>query len=334
MVRCQRGRCIALPQVLWAALGATWLTPVFAGEATSKQAAPDPSAAVRRGTALAKSGQCEKALPLLIKSTARVPDKDQKRNGGMAALRCALALNRTDPALDFVQMLNREFPTDPEVLYLTVHAFSDLSIQASQQLMVSAPSSYQVHEMNAEAMETAGRWEEAAKEYREVLKQDPRLPGIHYRLGRLILSAPMTAGTVEDARREFKAELEINPNNPGAEYVLAEMARRDQNFAEAIEHFGRASKLDAGFADAFIGYGRSLNAADRSAEAVAPLERAVKLQPQNSAAHYHLGIAYRRTGRLEDAQKQFALHKQTSEQSRKMADDLQAGIAGPQKAEP
>ncbi len=245
-----------------------------------------------------------------------------------------MALNQMDPALDFIRMLNHDFSADPEVLYLTTHVFSDLSIRASQALLYAAPSSYQVHELNAEAMETQGKWDDAASEYREVLKRNPRLSGIHYRIGRLILSAPKTATTIEDARKEFKAELEINPNNPGAEYILGELARQDQNFPEAIAHFGKAAKLDAGFADAFIGYGRSLIAADRAAEAVAPLETAAKLQPQNPAAHYHLGIAYRRTGRKAEADTQFALHKQTSEQARQMADDLQTGIVGPQKAEP
>lgn len=307
---------------------------IAAADAPRKTAAADPTADAQRGTELAQSGQCEKALALLIPSLPQVSDKEQKRNAGFAGVRCAMALNRTDPALDFVEMLNEEFPRDAEVLFLTTHVFSDLSIRASQHLLVTAPSSYQVHELNAEALETGGRWEDAANEYREVLKRNPGLPGIHYRLGRLILSAPMAATSVADARREFQAELEVSPDSPGAEYVLGEMARRDQNFPEAIEHFGRAAKLDAGFADAFIGYGRSLNAANRSVEAVEPLETAVRLRPQSPAAHYHLGIAYRRTGRLEEAEKQFVLQKQTAERARQMEADLQTGIAGPQNAEP
>ncbi len=50
--------------------------------------------------------------------------------------------------------------------------------------------SYQAHELNAEALEMRGKWDEAAKEYRAVLQQNPRLPGIHFRLGRLLLSKP------------------------------------------------------------------------------------------------------------------------------------------------
>lgn len=49
------------------------------------------------------------------------------------------------------------------------------------------------------------------------------------------------------------------------------------------------------------------------AQAVAPLEAAVKLQPGNPAAHYSLATAYARTGRKEDAQREFALQQQAEE---------------------
>ena len=123
-------------------------------------------------------------------------------------------------------------------------------------------------------------------------------------------------------------------SNAGAEYVLGELARQDRNYTEAVAHFGRATKLDRTFADAFIGLGRSLVADGKVAEALAPLETAVKLQPQNAAAHYHLGVVYQRTGRKEDAAKEFALRKEISDKNRQLADDVHAGIVGPQEPEP
>ncbi len=57
-------------------------------------------------------------------------------------------------------------------------------------------------------------------------------------------------------------------------------------------------------------------------EAVAPLEKAVKLQPGNPAGHYSLATAYARTGRKEDADREFALQQKTS------------GPAGGQGAQP
>lgn len=317
----------------WATV-ALCMTSAFAADQPRKAQVPDAAATARRGTQLAERGHCDQALPLLAKSVSHLTDKDLKKTVGFDGIRCAMGINQMDSALDFVRMLNREFPRDPEVLYVSTHVFSDLSIRASQELLYTAPSSYQVHELNAEALETQGKWDDAAAEYRQVLKQNPRLPSMHYRLGRILLSKPRTATSTEDARREFQAELAINPNNPGAEYVLGELARQDNNFPEAIAHFAKAAKLDGTFADAFIGLGRSLIAAGRVPEALAPLETAVKLQPQNAAAHYHLGVVYQRTGRKQDAAKEFAIRKQISDQNRQLADDAHTGIVGPQQPEP
>jgi hypothetical protein len=75
---------------------------------------------------LAETGRCAEALPGLKKSLA-VADKEAKRKAGLAGARCAMTLNQPETALLFLQMLTRNFPHDPDVLYLSVHAYSDLS---------------------------------------------------------------------------------------------------------------------------------------------------------------------------------------------------------------
>jgi tetratricopeptide (TPR) repeat protein len=199
------------------------------------------------------------------------------------------------------------------VLYVTTHSFSDLATRAAIQLANAAPGSKQARELNAEALEMQGKWDEAAAEYNAILKQEPDTHGIHYRIGRAILSKPPAPATVEDARKEFEAELKIDPRNAGAEYILGQLARQAQQWEEAIAHFSRASRLDANFADAFMGLGLSLNAASRFAEAIPPLETAVKMQPDNPAGHYQLAIAYNRVGRKEDAKREAQLQKEVAE---------------------
>jgi tetratricopeptide (TPR) repeat protein len=264
---------------------------------------------------LAESGHCAEALPGLKKSLA-LPDKEAKRKAGLAGARCAMTLNQQDTALSFLQMLTRNFPHDPDVLYLSVHAYSDLSTRASQELAIHAHSSYQAHELNAEAFEAQGKWDEAAKEYQTVLQQDPHLPGIHFRLGRLLLSKPDPGPTVgEDAKKEMEQELQIDPSNAGAEYVLGELARQQGQWPDAIAHLSRATKLDAGFGDAYLGLGASLLSAKRFSEAIVPLQTAVKLEPQNPGAHYNLAVAFSRSGRKEEADKEFAVHRQMTQKT-------------------
>lgn len=291
------------------------------------------SARLLLGASLAETGRCQEALDLLKGSGNANFEAGTKRSIGFARVRCAMSLNRVDEASDAMRTLSAQFPRDPDVLFLAVHVYSDLSIRASQTLLYTAPGSYQVRQLNAEALETQGKWTEAAEEYRLVLTQNPRLPGIHYRLGRLILSQPKTDTTMEDARREFEAELHINPNNAGAHYILGEIARQADQWPQAVEHFGAAAKLDAGFADAFIGLGRSLMSTGKIAEAIPPLETATKLQPPNPVPHYYLAIAYRRSGRKAEADREAALHKQANERVRQTQQEIQLSILGPQRVD-
>ncbi len=285
---------------------------------------PDPDKAV----GLLETGHCAEVLSKTKRVYGATTDTALKRRLGVGAVRCAMTLDQTSTAAEFIEMLNRDFPRDPEILYVTVHTYSDLSLRASQTLLFTHPDAYQIHELNAEALETQGKWDEAAEEYRMVLKQDPGLPGIHYRLGRAILSKPETPTTREEAKKEFLDELKLNPGNAGAEFVLAELARQAENYPEAITRFTRATQLDVTFADAFIGLGRSLLAAEKAAEAVPPLEKAAKLQPDNPTTHFLLANAYRRVGRSADAEREVQAHKATSEKARQTTDDLKKAVSG------
>ena len=294
------------------------------GQTAGQVPAGDEAASTQRAIKLAQTGHCEAAVPALKRASQRIADKAVKRTAAFAGVRCAMLVNQVDAAVDFLRLLNHEFPGDPEVLSLSVHTYSDLSTRAAQQLAMTAPNSAEAHKLNAEALEAQGKWDAAEKEYRFVLQQNPQMSGIHFLLGRLLLSKPDPGPTVaEDAKKEFQEELEIDPANAGAEYVLGELAREASQWPDAIEHFTRATKLDAGFGDAFLGLGMSLISAKRFSEAIPPLETAVKLESRNPAAHYNLAQAYNRAGRKQDADKEFAVHRQMTEKAGAKGDSPQ-----------
>ena len=280
------------------------------------------------GASLAEGGQCKDALPYLEKDYPRVSEPQLKRVLGTDAVRCNMVLNRPDSAVDFIRLLSRDFTDDPEVLYLSSQLYSELSTRASQRLLTAAPGSPQAHQLNAEVLEMQEKPNEAAEEYRKVLALNPRAPGIHYRVGRLLLAGPRGPTTLDDARREFGEELTIDPNNAAAEYELGEMARQARQWDQAIEHFTRAVRLEPEFTEALIGLGKSLVSAGRAREAVAPLENAVKLDPQNPNAHYQLSFAYRRLGREPEAQKELAAYKETHEKFAQTQRAIRAGMLG------
>jgi tetratricopeptide (TPR) repeat protein len=280
------------------------------------QASPpaNPAALAKKGIDQAKAGRCAEAIPLLRRSAPKLTDKDLKRDAGFAGVRCAMVVSDSEAAIDFTRMLTHDFPGDPEVLYTAVHTYSDVSTIAGQKLASVAPNSVQMHELNAESLEMQGKWDDAESEYRAALKQDAHAPGIHFRLGRLLLSKPNPAADmVEKAKKELEQELAIDPTNPGAEFVLGELARQAQQFDDAISHFSRATKLDPMFGDAYLALGTSLLASKRIPESIPALEMAVKLEASNPSARYNLATAYSRAGRKADADREFAVHKKMTE---------------------
>jgi len=251
----------------------------------------------------------------LKKAAAHLSDKDLKYRAAMATARCAMSLGQPETAVTALFLLNREFPHDPEVLYITTHYYGELAARASQELAATAPSSYQALELDAEAMESQNRWDDAAAEYKKILAQNPNVPGIHFRLGRVVLSKSDSPANAEEAKKEFEEELKIDPNSAAAEFSLGEIARRGGQWSEAVPHFTHASKLDPGFAEAFLALGMSLNAAERYDEAVGSLEHYVRMLPDDPAGHYQLSIAYARTGRKEEAARQMEMQRQAAEKT-------------------
>ena len=290
-----------------------FLTLGASGQAAKKNPAPTGTNA-EHAIALAESGHCPEALPLLKRAIGQTADRDLKKRIGLDGLHCAMTRDVPYDSLDFLAALTREFPRDPDVLYAATHAFSDLSLRASQDLAREAPFSFQVHELNAEALELQGRWDEAAVEYRKILDINPMLPGVHARLGRALLSKPQaTPADTEQAKKAFEEEIEIDPKNAVAEFVLGQIAADAGDSATAIRHFEKAAKLDTSFAEAYLGLGTSLNSVKRYREAIPPLEAYEKMAPDSPTGHYQLALAYAGAGRREDANREAQLQRQSSE---------------------
>jgi tetratricopeptide (TPR) repeat protein len=283
------------------------------GPAKNSPPATQSQSITQRAVSLAQAGKCAEAIPLLKKAMRDTADRDLKKRIGLLGLNCSMTHNKPHESLDFLAVLTREFPHDPEVLYAATHAYSDLAFRTSQDLVGEAPFSYQVHELNAEALETQGRWQEAATEYQKIIDINPTLPGIHARLGRALVSAPQPSPeVVAKARKAFEDELEIDPNNATAEYVLGDLANRDGDLSSAISHYNRATKIDAGFTEAYLGLGTALVDRKQFADAIPPLETYEKLAPDSPTGHYQLALAYNGVGRKEDANREAALQRDTA----------------------
>lgn len=291
----------------------TVLTSGMALAQTAGKPAPvDPAISAERALALVEQGRCKEALPILQRALPRLTEKELRYRGAMGLARCAMAREETSAAVTALMQLRHDLPDDAEVLFVTVHYFSQLAMRASQELAAKAPNSFQARRLEAEAFESQGKWDEAAGMYRGILRENPKQPGLHYRLGEVLLSKAGESGPVDEAAAEFQKELEVEPHDAASEFVLGELARRVGNWDEAARRFSRASQADVEFTEAYLALGMSLSSGGKFADAVAPLENYVKMLPGDPLGHYQLALAYGRTGNREAAAREVALQKETA----------------------
>jgi predicted Zn-dependent protease len=302
-----------VPGAIFAIVLACGPLAVLGSAQTSRTPAETAVSRAEQGVDLAQHGACERALPLLASALPHLTDKQLRYTAAMARARCGMSLHRMTDAVEALALLNRDFPDNPQVLYFTTHSFSELADLSAQKLVMTQPDSAQAMELQAEAMASHGKVEDAIRIYHQILEKHPDTPGIHYRLGRLLLDGAKTDAAKEAARKEFEEELKIVPDSAATEFMLGDLAWEAQNLPEAIKHFSLATQDDVGFAESFLGLGVALNAAGKYAQAVPPLEKYVKFVPGDPAGHYQLAIAYARTGRKQDADKQMALQRELNQ---------------------
>jgi tetratricopeptide (TPR) repeat protein len=269
-----------------------------------------PMISTEKALELAQQGHCKEALPALRHALSSPGSDATRKQSGVEGVRCSLAVDNRDSATDFIRLLTKQFPHDPEVLFVVVHAYSDLSSRTAQELARTSPNSLAAHKLNAEAYEMQGNWSEAEREYTQMISKYPNEPSLHFLLGRALLSQPgADAATMDRAKQEFQKELEIDPKNAGAHYVLGELARRADNCDAAVPEFSQAAKIDNSLAEAYYGWGYCLVTLKKYEQAIPPLRAAERLMPGNPMVHFSLATALNLTGQKEEAQKEFAIHR-------------------------
>ena len=147
-----------------------------------------------------------------------------------------------------------------------------------------------------------------------MLALDPRRPGVHFRLGRVLLSrsqrATSDSGDEAEALKEFQQELELDPTHANAAYEIGEIHRKAGRLDNAREYFETALKHYPEFEEALVGLGRTLIALGKPELAVAHLQKAIALNAASEVAYYQLAQAYRALGDTAAQEKALAVFEQ------------------------
>jgi tetratricopeptide (TPR) repeat protein len=290
------------------------------------------------GLSLGELGRYTEALPRLEKGFKQTADPEVRRMCGLQLLRAYTGLGRDSDAMETALALNRLYPDDPEVLYHTGRIYGNFAYVVMLKLHDKAPNSVWMLQAQGEANESQKDYAAAIIAFRHVLEIDPSRPGIHYKLGRIYLARFRDGQKPEDrdaAVREFNAELGVNPRNGNALYEMAVMQQQQGNLDEARTQFEHLVQRFPNFEEALVGLGGVCLENQKAEAAVAPLEHATRLNPDDEVAWYRLAQAERATGHREAQQKALAqfqrLHSSTPGMLRKpnAADEITPQQIGP-----
>jgi tetratricopeptide (TPR) repeat protein len=267
------------------------------------------------GLSLAELNQFDEALPLLEKGFRQTADPEIRRMCGLQLLRAYPGLKRDSDAVETSLALNKLYPDDPEVLYHTGRIYGIFAFTVMTRLKDKAPGSIWTQQAQGELHESQKEYDQAIFTFNHILELDPRRPGIHYRLGRIYLSRFRDSAKPEDreaAQREFAAELTIDLGNGNASYELANIQSDLGNLDEATKLYEQIVERYPDFEEALVGLGGVYLDSQKPEQALAVLERAIKLNPKDDVAWYRISRADRAMGNKEGQQKALATFQELS----------------------
>src|SRR5260370_8810013 len=111
--------------------------------------------------------------------------------------------------------------------------------------------------MMAHELARQGKADEAIANYREALKSDPKLPGLHFELAEMLNNSTIPNGR-QEAESEYRAALAVNPLDEKSECRLRDLAALKGDSKAANEHYERALKLLPNDAQANMGLAKPL----------------------------------------------------------------------------
>jgi tetratricopeptide (TPR) repeat protein len=258
---------------------------------------------------LAALDRCEEAMPGLRREFTSNPDVKLRRILGLSLQRCLIQTGKQADADQVTHQLLASYPDDVDVLYEAGQMYGKLSSEIYLRLLKAAPHSARGYQVMGQVAASEGNWQKAIDAYRQAIRLDPTLSGLHLDLAlQLLLHAP-DADAWKEALQQLNAELRINPVSAEAEYEIAEIYRKHDRPDQAVAAFHQALRLRPSFVDARLGLAKVLRQRDQKQEALAVLEPAREFAPQDAAVHFLLAQLYHDLGRATDAQREETIFK-------------------------
>ena len=243
---------------------------------------------------------------------------------GEALISNYTATGDLEKAATVVSALLASQPTDTSLLYMSYRLYSDLAGKAMLTMALTAPGSAEMRQVMARELARHGDEAPAIANYREAIRLNPRLPGLHSELGDFLYHSS-DAKLQADAKSEFKAALAVNPRDEKAHLMLGMIAAKGGDMDAAYTAFSHALEINPNDSDACTELAKLLVAKDQREQAQKMFERAIQIDPTDYVAHYRLGTLYRQEGKTDEAKQQvdeYLKYKQMKAKLEKVFHDM------------
>lgn len=251
----------------------------------------------RTGDNVAARADLEAAFPNLQEQKIRI-------ESGLELIELYTASEDLEKASAVVNTLRALDPENQEALYAAYRIYSDMARAAILSLSLEAPKSALMYQAAAHEAARRGDTAGAIVDYRQALKINPKLPGLHFELAEMLNSLPSTSPGHAEAQSEYETALAQNPFDEKADLKLGQIATHNNDEKKALDLYTRAVQLQPDDPEADFGLARTLLTMNEPEKAEKLLEHAEQLDPTSAAIHFRLSTVYHRLGRNADADRE------------------------------
>lgn len=279
------------------------------------------------GIAEKRTGDPEGARKDLETAFPNLNDVKIQKETGLELVELESASGDLTQALGEAEKLTELLPGDAQVLFAAYEISEQVTDKTLLNTLIAAPDSAEMHMMMAGELASRGDRTNAIAQYREAIRLNPKLPGVHFELGEQLRASPDPALNAE-AEAQFKAAVQLNQYDERAWCRLGEIVAAKGDYKTAEEDYKKALALQPRDSDAETDLAVDMISMNNTSGAIPLLEAAEKDDPSDIAAHYRLSLLYRRAGRAQDADREMNLFFHYRNLKNKLGDVFRQ-MAGP-----
>jgi tetratricopeptide (TPR) repeat protein len=270
--------------------------------------AADPRVAHLLGVAHYHAGDTARAIAVLAPVEGALPAGSPEQVEATQVLGLCLYLaGRIEQAVPHLERTRAALPANADIAYVLGMALVKTGQQAKARAVWAdafgvAADSAAAHLLTAQMMIRAELDEAAEAELKAALAKDPALPRAHFLLGQ----SALFRGRLDEAVALFRREIALSPGDAMALYRLGDAYARQARWDEAQAALQRSIWVNPFYSGPYILLGKAHQQKGNLGAAETMWRRAIEYDPKNKAAHYLLAQLLQRTGRAEEARREFA----------------------------